>query len=162
MPNQWLTSNPAWKRFKFKLRANTVTSPSPGIRVRVIHHPSRRCQLQSERNREYDKKKRRKRDESLWKILKSLRRAGTLAAACRPGLSTKIQLEKKAEPEAELPLASSQATNLTRKFTHLMSPIQKTPRSGMKTSLEWSQLFDWANPATLPVQKTITVTALTR
>lgn len=102
-------------------------------------------------------KKRQKRDESLWKRLKSLRRADsdllqTLAAACRL-LSTKIQLEKKAEPEAELPLANSQATNLTRKFTHLMSPIQKTPRSGMKTSLEWSQLFDCANPATLPVQK---------
>ena len=119
---------------------------------------SRRCQLQSERNRECDKKKRQKRDESLWKRLQSLRCADSdllqtpsLAAACR--LSTKIQLEKKAEPEAELPLASSQATNLTRKFTHLMSPIQKTPRSGMKTSLEWSQLFDCANPATLPVQK---------
>jgi hypothetical protein len=102
-------------------------------------------------------KKRQKRDESLWKRLQSLRCADSdllqtpsLAAACR--LSTKIQLENKAEPAAELPLASSQATNL--KFTHLMSPIQKTPRSGIKTSLEWSQLFDWANPATLPVQKT--------
>jgi hypothetical protein len=33
--------------------------------------------------------------------------------------------------------------------SHLMSPRQNTPLSGMNASLEWSQLLDCVTPATL-------------